>query len=165
MSFLGRFFLFGLVGVAGFAVDAAVLYAVRGFAGLYYGRVLSFLGAAFTTWVLNRNLTFRDRRSGTSRRSEFAIYIALMLCGGLVNYGVYAAMISRYEHVNAHPVIGVAVGSLAGMLINLFTSRFLLFRFDRGGVARRQEIRCVQEDEARASERIESVLATKDRNG
>lgn len=134
MSFLRRLLLFGVVGVAGFVVDTAVLYALRGFAGLYAGRVFSFLAAAFTTWVLNRSLTFRDRRSGTSRRSEFAIYLVLMLGGGGVNYGVYAAMISRYEFVGAHPVIGVAVGSLAGMLVNLLSSRFLLFRFAGGRV-------------------------------
>lgn len=132
MSFLRRLLLFGLVGVVGFVVDTAVLYALRGFAGLYTGRVFSFLAAAFTTWVLNRSLTFHDRRSGTSRRSEFAIYLVLMLGGGGVNYGVYAAMISRYEFVGAHPVIGIAVGSLAGMFVNLVSSRFLLFRIAGG---------------------------------
>lgn len=148
MRLLRCFLMFGVVGVAGFVVDTIVLYALRDVMGLYAGRVLSFLAAAFTTWVLNRSFTFRDRRSGTSRRSEFAIYLILMLGGGAVNYGVYAAMITRYEYVGVHPVIGIAVGSLAGMTINLLSSRFLVFRFasDRGRTA--DEGGCVQESSA-----------------
>lgn len=158
-----RLFLFAIVGVAGFVVDTVVLYIVRGFAGLYFGRLLSFVTAVFTTWVLNRNLTFRDRVSGTSIHSEFAIYIALMLCGGLVNYGVYAALVSRYESINASPVIGVAAGSLAGMFINLVSSRFLLFRFDRRELADRQGGRERRKDKGGAAEQMRSALGAEDK--
>ena len=52
-----------------------------------------------------------------------------MMIGGSINYGVYAFMIARYAVIALYPVFGVAAGSLAGMTVNLVTSRFLLFRF------------------------------------
>ena len=51
-----------------------------------------------------------------------------MLAGGLVNYAVYAWLVLNYQLVAEHLVIGVAIGSLAGMCINYATSRIILFR-------------------------------------
>lgn len=129
VSFSTRFFLFGVAGALGFIVDTAVLYLLKGLMGVYGARVVSFLFAAFSTWLFNRSATFRDRKSGHSTIREFGLYLALMLIGGSVNYGIYALLISRHEVVAQYPVLGVAAGSIAGMLINLITSRFILFRF------------------------------------
>ena len=122
------FFWFGVAGVIGFLVDVGVLYLLKGALGLYGARVLSFFCAAFSTWLFNRAVTFRGRRSGHSKGKEFGIYLALMTIGGSVNYGVFALLVSRLDLVAQHPAIGVAAGSLAGMVVNLVTSRFMLFR-------------------------------------
>ncbi len=124
-----EFFFFGLVGAFGFAVDTSVLYLLRGSLGPFYARICSFLIAVFATWLMNRSITFRQRRSGLSALREFAIYLILMLAGGSVNYGIYAWLIISYQLVLQHPVIGVAAGSLAGMSVNLASSRFMLYRF------------------------------------
>ncbi|NTW52691.1 MAG: GtrA family protein [Chlorobiaceae bacterium] len=128
-GFSAQFVLFGVAGVVGFLVDTTVLYLLKGLMGVYGARVISFLFAAFATWLFNRAITFRDQKSGHSTIREFGIYLALMTIGGSVNYGIYALLISRHEIIAQNPVIGVAAGSIAGMLINLLTSRFLLFRF------------------------------------
>ncbi len=125
-------FWFGVSGLIGFLVDTGVLYLFKAALGVYMARVLSFLCAAATTWFFNRTVTFRDRRSAHSAPREFGIYLALMLGGGSVNYGVYALLVSRELLVARYPVLGVAAGSLAGMAVNLLTSRFLLFRHRRG---------------------------------
>ena len=122
-------FLFGVSGVIGFIVDSAVLYLLKSSLGLYYARGVSFFCAAFATWLVNRTITFKDRESGLSKRREFSRYLVLMLGGGLVNYLVYAVLVGRLAIVGDHPILGVAAGSLAGMFINLATSRFLIFRF------------------------------------
>lgn len=127
-QFLSESFFFGLVGAVGFLVDVTVLYSFAGLIGLFYGRVVSFLAAVVATWLLNRRWTFKSRNSGLRNRHEFAVYLALMLVGGSVNYGVYVWFVVAYQLVQHHPVIGVAVGSLAGMLINFLSSRFVLFR-------------------------------------
>lgn len=129
MKFQQQFILFLLVGTIGFCVDTAVLYLLKDSVGLYGGRVLSFTASVFATWVLNRNLTFSDRTSGKTKHHEFAIYFSLMMLGGLANYSAYALMIFHFKLANAQPVWAVAVGSLAGMGINLCSSRFLLYRF------------------------------------
>ena len=129
VKFPAQFFWYALSGVAGFIVDSAVLYLLKDIMGLYAARLVSFLCAAFATWLFNRAITFRTRNSGHSKVKEFSLYLALMSIGGCVNYSVYAFLIARYSMIALYPVFGVAAGSLAGMTINLFTSRFLLFRF------------------------------------
>lgn len=119
---------FGAVGAAGFAVDTAVLYLLRDSLGPLGARVPSFLAAVVTTWWLNRSFTFRHRASGLDKGKEFRRYLALMLMGGTVNYAVYAALLLGLDWFRAYPIAGVAAGSIAGMAVNLATSRMLLFR-------------------------------------
>ncbi len=120
--------LFGMVGTIGFLVDSTVLYLLKGAVGLYWGRAISFFCAAATTWLLNRTFTFRGHSSGHGPLKEMFVYIGLMMLGGAVNYLVYAVLVANSALVVAFPILGVAAGSLAGMGVNLLTSRFLLFR-------------------------------------
>jgi putative flippase GtrA len=131
VNFSIQLFWFGISGVTGFIVDSGVLYLLKGSLGPYVARLVSFLCAAFSTWLFNRAITFRNRKSGHSTAREFGIYLALMMIGGSVNYGVYALLISRYAFIAHAPVYGVAAGSVAGMTINLLTSRFILYRFQQ----------------------------------
>ena len=123
-----QIFFFAVAGVVGLLVDIAVLYALRGAVGPFYGRVVSFSAAVLATWLVNRSITFGDRRSGLSRRREFTAYFTLMLAGGAVNYATYSALVLGSELVRQHLFLGVAAGSLAGMAVNFMTSRYLLFR-------------------------------------
>jgi putative flippase GtrA len=120
--------LFGLVGGVGFLVDAGVLYLLKGSIGLYWGRAVSFFCAAGATWILNRTFTFDGRSSGHHPLKEMLFYVGLMMIGGAVNYGAYAVLVANSALVARFPVLGVAAGSIAGMGVNLLTSRFLLFR-------------------------------------
>jgi putative flippase GtrA len=136
---MGQMLRFGLVGGIGFLVDAGVLYAMLTLGlGPYSGRVVSFLAAATTTFILNRSFTFRrdSRPNGlysdthpapTHPMGEWLVYLGLMVIGGLVNYGTYAAAVALSEPVQRYPVIGVALGSIAGMAINFWTSKTMLF--------------------------------------
>ena len=120
---------FGIVGGIGFLVDAGVLHAMLTLGlGPYSGRVVSFLAAATITFILNRSFTFRrDSPSDTHPAGEWLAYLALMVIGGLVNYGTYAAAVALSDPVHRYPVIGVALGSIAGMAINFWTSKTLVF--------------------------------------
>ena len=120
---------FTLVGVLGFVVDALALYMAMGLlgAGLYSGRLISYLTAATTTWALNRGYTFRSRRS-QHRFAEWVRFLSANALGGLVNYGTYAFLITTYPFAATHPVLGVAAGSLAGLVINFSLSRAVVFR-------------------------------------
>ena len=124
-----QLFWFVVAGGAGFVVDTGVLYLLKNALGLYGARLVSFLCAVFATWLINRALTFHDRKSGLSVKKEFFVYLCLMIIGGGFNYGVYAFLIHTYSGIAQYPVFGVAAGSIAGMTVNLLTSKYLLFRF------------------------------------
>jgi len=128
MKLVRELLLFGLAGVIGFVADAGVLYLLKPFLGLYYGRLVSFFCAVLTTWFINRHLTFNQRASGLSLPQEFSRYLGLMLGGGVVNYVSYALLVYFVEFVARQPVWGVAVGSCAGMLVNWLLARFFIFR-------------------------------------
>ena len=123
-----EFLRFGVVGAIGFVADTAVLYgAIALGSGLYLGRALSYLAAATTTWALNRAWTFRGRGDGPAQR-QWALFVAVNLIGFVLNYGTYAALVTFVPLVAAHPVLGVAAGSIAGMFTNFALSRQVVFR-------------------------------------
>ncbi|MFV0678691.1 GtrA family protein [Ottowia sp.] len=130
---LRSFFLFGVVGAAGFVVDVAALYAAIPLLGPYGGRVLSFLAAATFTWALNRRITFRAavpvNRAGLL--TEWARYLGLMVVGAVINYAAYVLVLQRFPAVAWGPALGVAVGSLAGLAANYFSARFWVFGVPR----------------------------------
>lgn len=127
VKILRELVLFGVAGAVGFVVDAGVLYLLKPFLGLYIGRLVSFVCAALTTWVINRRLTFNRRASGLTLRQEFMRYLGLMLGGGVVNYTSYALLVYFVDFVARQPVWGVAVGSCAGMLVNWLLARYFIF--------------------------------------
>ena len=120
------FIYFVIAGTLGFVVDVAVLYLLMDTLGLYLGRIISFLFAVTTTWVFNRYITFRKRRSGISLTSEYRIYLAFMIVGGLVNYFVY--LVALNTALEVPPYMAVAIGSLSGLSVNYFLSSKLLFK-------------------------------------
>jgi putative flippase GtrA len=128
LSDLPQFIRFAIVGCIGFGVDVGVLYFVLyelDF-GHYSGRVISYLAAATATWFLNRNFTFMHARS-ENRSREWARFVVLNTIGGMVNYLVYSVYISLHGMSMSAPAIGVAAGSLAGMIVNFLVSKHFAF--------------------------------------
>lgn len=123
-----RIVRFGLVGIAGFVVDAGLLYLLVDWIGPFWGRVFSFLSAAVTTWLLNRSFTFADRRSSLSLWRELTRYLFAMFAGGVVNFAAYSLVILNAGDKGFWPVLSVASGSVAGMGVNLALARFAIFR-------------------------------------
>jgi putative flippase GtrA len=123
-----QFARFALAGVAGLAVDVAVLYLALALgAGYYAGRVLSFLAAVWCTWQINRRATFVNGLSGSAWRQWWR-YLGAMLGGGVFNYVVYSLVIA---YGPPHPMLalaGVCAGSLAGMMVNFAGAKLLVFR-------------------------------------
>jgi putative flippase GtrA len=124
----GEFFRFGVVGTLGFLVDAGVLTAAIALGlGPWFGRVVSYVAAASTTYALNRAWTFRHRAGDAPAARQWALFLAVNLIGFAGNYGTYAALLALSPLVAAHPVLGVAAGSLAGLALNFSLSRRLVF--------------------------------------
>lgn len=123
-----RLLKFALVGVAGFLVDAGLLTLINPLVGPYSGRLVSFAAAVFTTWLLNRRLTFADRRGAGPLWREFAAYFAAMAVGGAVNLAVYTLLVTFVAPVAQIPALGVAAGSLAGLIVNFALAHRFVFK-------------------------------------
>ena len=121
--------LFCVVGFAGFIVDAGIVQIlVSAFAANpYLARLLSFLVAATTTWMLNRRFTFKDIRH-YGRFGEWSRYVFAMSGGFAVNFTIYSTLVYHYALIQRFPALGVAVGSVGGFVINFSASRFWIFR-------------------------------------
>lgn len=124
-----QFLRFGVVGTVGFLVDSAVLLGMLALGlGPYGGRVISYVAAASTTFALNRAWTFRTANRDAPVANQWGRFLLLNLVGFAANYGTYAALIASVPVVAAHPVLGVAAGSVAGMFINFGLSRRFVFK-------------------------------------
>lgn len=132
LNSLPRFFRFAIVGCAGYGVDVAALYvAIYGLgAGLYWGRVFSYLCASSSTWYMNRRITFADLRSDKFA-GEWLKFVLLNGVGGVVNYVTYTVYLHYSLHSGfsfaATPAVAVAFGSLSGLGVNYILSRKLVF--------------------------------------
>lgn len=123
-----RFLRFGLVGVAGFIVDAGLTQGLVDLAHLppLAARLPAFVAAVLTTWALNRRFTFADRKAAPAGR-QFLAFVASALIAGVVNYAVFAA-VTLWTPLGAWPAVGVAFGSVAGWLVNFTIADRLVFR-------------------------------------
>jgi putative flippase GtrA len=124
-----QFLRFALVGVGGFIVDTAALYAVmKAFGlGLYAGRVFSYLVAATFTWAANRYFTFKQTDPSPALY-QWAKFLAANGIGALMNYGIYAVMVTFVAFAATYPVVGVAAGALAGLAFNFNASKRWVFK-------------------------------------
>ena len=126
-----RFALFCVAGGLAFLVDAGVLHllATVWARDPYAARVVSFLCAVTVTWLFNRSLTFADR-AGRVRHwlREWAGYVVSQLGGFSVNYAVYALLVWSLPLFRQWPVLGVAAGSAAGLVVNFILASRFVFR-------------------------------------
>jgi putative flippase GtrA len=122
---------FGLVGIGGLIVDTAVLYAAMNLLGLglglYSGRVVSYLAAATFTWAANRHFTFAQT-DPSHPAFQWLKFLAANGLGAVVNYGVYAALVTFVPLAAIYPVIGIAAGSVVGLTFNFNASKRWVFK-------------------------------------
>ncbi|MCC7047642.1 MAG: GtrA family protein [Alphaproteobacteria bacterium] len=123
-----QLFRFCVVGAIAFVVDAGVVQALVVWAGWnpYLARLVSYLAAASTAWWLNRRFTFGAGDAPIHR--EWVRYLVVNTAGGVVNYASYAALVMASDIVRAMPALGVAAGSVAGLVVNFGLNRWLVFR-------------------------------------
>ena len=122
-----QFLKFGVVGTFGFVVDASTVYALRDSLGLYGAGAAAYLTAATGNWLLNRLWTFRGK-GGQPMHRQWALFLMANFAGFTLNRGTYAILVTLVPWCAAEPVWAVAAGSIAGLGVNFFLSRKLVFR-------------------------------------
>jgi putative flippase GtrA len=124
---LVQFRKFSVVGVIGFLIDTTVVYGLRASLGLYGAGAVSYIVAATGTWMLNRIWTFRGQGSGKAHH-QWALFLVTNLVGFALNRGTYALLVTFSALCYAQPVYAVAAGGVAGMFVNFFMARTVVFR-------------------------------------
>ena len=125
---LAQFAQFGMVGVFGFLVDTAVVYALRAPVGLYAAGAAAYAVAVTATWYLNRIWTFRSIGNIGSGARQWVRYAVATAPGLVLNLGTYSVLVATSALCAAEPVLAVASGAVAGMFANFTLSRALVFR-------------------------------------
>jgi putative flippase GtrA len=132
-----EFARFALVGTAGLFVDMGALFVAMDLLGLGYiaGRGVSYLAAATFTWACNRSITFAGR--GSERAvTQWARFLVVNSAGGAVNFAVYVFVVATLTGAGALPAgagpfvpyLGVALGSISGLVVNFTLSKRFVFR-------------------------------------
>jgi putative flippase GtrA len=93
---------------------------------LYVARAISFMFAVTLSWYMNRGLTFPDRRSSRLGR-EWVRFVGANCVGGAVNYAAFALYVHYSTSSPLGPLLGVGVGSIAGLGVNYTLSKQLVF--------------------------------------
>jgi putative flippase GtrA len=117
-----QFLRFGVVGVFGFLVDTATVYATRGLLGIYGAGAAGYLVAATGNWTVNRAWTFRGHGDGSLLR-QWALYLLANLGGLALNRGAFFALVTLSPLCAAHPVLAIAAGSVCGIFANFHFAR------------------------------------------
>ncbi len=128
--FGSRIFRFGLVGAAGYVVNAAALWIVHHLLALnyYLSYVPAFMVAVTFTWWGNRVLTFRDHAARTSLVIEWGKFVAANLLGFCANYALYASLLRFAPSPADNPYVAQAAGTLFGLVFNFSLSKRFVFR-------------------------------------
>jgi putative flippase GtrA len=114
---------FAIVGGTGFFVDAGLLAILFHGVGLdpFSARMISICVAMFTTWRLNRALTFGA--SASSQASEGLRYASVAVVTACLNYAVYCLVLAIWRE--APPLFAAAGATLVAMSFSyLGYSRF-----------------------------------------
>jgi putative flippase GtrA len=125
---LVQFFMFGFVGLIGFAIDTATVYALRHAVGLYLAGIAAYFTAATGTWLCNRLWTFRSMARTDPWHVQWGRFLTANLGGFVINRGVYVLLVTFWDLAARQPVIAVFAGALAGMTLNFNLSRKVVFR-------------------------------------
>jgi putative flippase GtrA len=118
---------FAIVGAIGFSVDAGVLHLLVAKAGWspFAARALSFPPALTSTFLLNRAWTFKSLRIPAVQ--AYGAYTLIQIAGALINLAVFALCVLLVPVLYQWPLIALAIGAVASLLVNFAASRRLVF--------------------------------------
>lgn len=111
-----RFLRFAIVGAIGFVIDAGLLTTLHNGGGLdpFSSRLISISVSAFTTWRLNRSLTFGA--SDLSQANEGLRYALVAAATAGFNYLVYVLLLLGF--LGMPPIAAAIAATLAAMFFS-----------------------------------------------
>lgn len=117
-----KFFYFGIVGTVGFIVDTLILlflvYILQ--LPIYFARFISFIIAVFITWLLNRNLTFKNVNKKHKKSKEFFYYLATQSTGALINFIIFFVLVYLTTYFHNNLIFSMAIASIVALFFNFY---------------------------------------------
>ena len=133
MKIQKQFILFSLIGTMGLCVDLITLYFTSKIFDFIFARLISFIFAVITTWILNRNITFEATNLLHSDDSiyilyltEFIKYLITNSLGGIINLSTYYFLIAN-DKIDVGIYIATILGGGAGLILNFILSKIIVF--------------------------------------
>jgi len=121
---------FAVVGGIGFLVDTLAMIALLELIGLDLApaRVLAFLLAASSNWVLNRIYTFSDRALIGRKSIEWLRFVVSAVVSAIPNLGVFFVLMTLLPANLPWIVFAMCCGILAGYFSNYQLARLWVYR-------------------------------------
>lgn len=120
-----QFMRFAVVGIVGLVVNASIVGLWTQSGSPLVAQAIAFPAAVTVTWFLNRRYTFGASRYAVHH--EWMRYVLANALGWAANNGTYFYLVLHVAFAWKHPMVAVAAGSIAGMLLNFTGSKFLVF--------------------------------------
>ena len=122
-----QFSRFAVIGVFGFVCDSAIVTTTAPWIGPYAAGLVSYAIVVSINWLLNRVWTFRGHAHDAPHR-QWARFFAANIVGFILNRGTYVILVATVPACREHLVLPVAAGALAGMFMNFYLTRRVVFR-------------------------------------
>ncbi|MCX5539976.1 GtrA family protein [Paraburkholderia sp. CNPSo 3076] len=120
-----QFMRFCAVGIVGLVVNAGIVELWVLYGSPLVAQMVAFPAAVTVTWLLNRRYTFGASRYAAHH--EWMRYVLANVLGWAANNAMYFYLVLHVAIAYRHPMLAVAAGSIAGMLLNFTGSKFLVF--------------------------------------
>lgn len=114
------------IGVIGLLVDMTFLYALRHEMGLIPAKIVSYVIAFTTTWVLNRSFTFRSQ--DPRRMQEWMRYAVIYIITGCIHVLTFTYLVYHYPFLHLHPAGALLITAGIIAFINFGFSKYFAFR-------------------------------------
>lgn len=126
---LSEFIKFSIVGSTGMLVDLTSVYFAYGIFSMPYriARVVGFVFALTSNFLLNRAFTFQSR-SRTNLYRQYFSFLAICLLGFLFNWTISVYLFEHSSFFQDHYLVSAFIGILGGLIINFSGSKLLVFR-------------------------------------
>jgi putative flippase GtrA len=117
-------------------IDIGLLYGLHEGIGVdvYISRLFSYFAAMTAGYFLNRHFTFHQHERFRTVLHDLGRFYVVFSGGGLLNYGVFALVVSIGREAGLKPgavfwlpLLGVWLGGMVGMCFNYFFSHKLVF--------------------------------------
>ena len=125
-----RIFGFIIAGGTAFVIDAGILMIGIEIFHLdpALARVFSAPPAVIANWLINRTFAFLPGYSASF--AEFGKFLSAKLFGVAANVGLFALLVT-YSPIDLHPVLALAVVTIAAAVINFLVLHFFVYPADK----------------------------------